>query len=108
MPEITRRRADQLRDFVTVLKFRAIDFDERARAAKQDFCGGFHNSGFSGTGRAQKQQVSDWTARHGHSREVDLIHVYEPANCPILPYNLAHEPAFEVEDIRTPHLWIEG
>ena len=35
VPQISRRRADQLGDFVRVLEFGAVDFDHRARIAEQ-------------------------------------------------------------------------
>jgi hypothetical protein len=41
--KVTRGRPDQLRDFMTVLIFRAVDFDDRLGIAEQRLRGSFHD-----------------------------------------------------------------
>jgi hypothetical protein len=45
--EISRRRADEFGNFVRMLKFGAVDFDDRMRFAKQNLRCRFDNSRFS-------------------------------------------------------------
>src|SRR5207244_6008058 len=66
--QITPRRTDQFRDFVTVLKLRAIDFDKGARTAKKDLGGGFDDSGLYRSRRSQKQEIPTRPVRHGPAR----------------------------------------
>ena len=55
--QISRRRTDQLRNFVRMLEFRAIHLDHCARIAEQYFRSGFHHAGLSGSGRSEEQQI---------------------------------------------------
>jgi hypothetical protein len=43
MTEVSRWGTNQLRDFVRVLKFRAVDLDDRIRIAIENFSSGFDN-----------------------------------------------------------------
>jgi hypothetical protein len=53
--QITRGRTDELGDFMGVLKFGAVNLNDRARAAKQNFCASLDDTRFAGTGRPQEQ-----------------------------------------------------
>jgi hypothetical protein len=44
MPQVPWRRANQLRDLMGVLKFRAIHFDYRSAIAEENLRSGFHNA----------------------------------------------------------------
>jgi hypothetical protein len=45
--KVTRKGPDQRRDFMTVLIFRAVDFDDRLGIADQRLRGSLHDSRFS-------------------------------------------------------------
>src|SRR5262249_10267032 len=55
VPQIARRRADQLRDFMRMLKLGAVDFDHRIRVAEEDFGRGLDRSRLARPGRPQEQ-----------------------------------------------------
>src|SRR5579875_4164660 len=84
MPEIARRRTDQLCDFMAVLKLRAVDLEDRVRASKQHFACGFYQPRLAGTRRPQKQQVRQRSSRYGKSGPVNLINSRQPADCAVL------------------------
>src|SRR5579863_9448735 len=105
--EISRRRADQLGNFVRVLKFRAIHLDDRARIAKQNLRCGLHDAGFAGTSRAKEQQVANWPARRVQSRAEHLIQVHQRLHTFFLADNFRRERSLEFQRIRTALLWIQ-
>jgi hypothetical protein len=55
--EVTRGRADQLRDIMTVLIFRSVDFDDGLGIVEQCLRGHLHDSGLSRTCRAEEEEV---------------------------------------------------
>ena len=75
MPQVSGRRADQLRNLVAVLEFRAVNLDDRARIAHQRLSRGFHDACFAGSSWPQKEEVPDGTARGRHSRQIHLINI---------------------------------
>ena len=75
MPQVSGRRADQLGDFVAVLKLRAVDLDHGAGIAHQALRRGFHQPRFAGARRSKKQEVANRPAGTGHARQVRLIDV---------------------------------
>src|SRR6266567_4795374 len=77
MPQISRRRANQLGNFMGVLKLCAIDLDHRARVAKENLGGGFNNSCLARTRRPEKQQIPYRTARRIQSGAKDLVQVHQ-------------------------------
>src|SRR4051812_17692940 len=75
MSQVAGRRADQLRDFMAVLKLSAIDLDHRARILEQSFGGRFDDSRLTRAGGPQEKKVADRAARSTHPREVHLVDV---------------------------------
>ncbi len=57
VPQISRRRTNQFRNLMRVLKLRAIHFDYRARIAKQHFRRRFHHPRLPRSGRTEEQQI---------------------------------------------------
>src|SRR5207249_7608226 len=47
------------------------------------------------------------TVRHGHSRQINLVHVDDSAHGAVLPNDFAQQAAFKVEDFSTSHFGIE-
>ena len=60
--DVAGRRANQLRDLVTVLKLAAIDFDDGLGSSEQYLGNRLDGSRLAGTRRSQKQEVSNRTA----------------------------------------------
>jgi hypothetical protein len=75
--EIARGRADKLGNFVRMLEFGAVDLDNQARVAKQDFRSGFHDAGLAGAGGTKKKQIADGAAGRVETGAEDLIQVHE-------------------------------
>src|SRR5262249_44003679 len=72
MADLTGARTDQLRDFVLVLIFPAIDANDLVTVAVKDFGESFNRSSFPGPGRTEKKEDAGWSAR---GRESGLIHL---------------------------------
>ena len=85
MPQISGRRADQLGNLVAVLKFRAVDLDDCARIAHQRLGGCFHDARLAGSGRPQKQEVPDRTARGRHAGQIHLVNIDDLLDRFVLP-----------------------
>jgi hypothetical protein len=75
MAEIAGRRANQLGDFMRVLKFSAINLDAGARVAKERFGDGLDHASFTRTGGTQKNQVANRTVWRIQSRQEHLINL---------------------------------
>ena len=73
MAQVSRRRTDQLGDFVRVLKFGAIDFDAGAGVAEQRLGHGFDHPGFSRAGGPKEQKIANRTARRIQARQKHLV-----------------------------------
>jgi hypothetical protein len=58
---------------MAVLKLRAVDLDDCSRIPQQGLGRGFHDPGFSGARRPQKEEISDRPAYWGQSRKVSLV-----------------------------------
>src|SRR5260370_727734 len=82
--EVSRRRRDQFRDFMAVLKLRAIDLDYGSSVLQQRLGGRLDNASFSRARRPEEEKVSDWPAGRGQSRHVSLISPHDPMNCFLL------------------------
>src|SRR5579864_6901077 len=67
MTQIAWRRADQLCNLMTMLKFSAIDLYYRAAVLDQGLGGSFDSTRLTRSGGAEKQKVPDGTARSCHS-----------------------------------------
>ena len=94
--QVARRRTDQLGNFVGVLELRAVHLDDRARIAKQDLRGGFHDARLARTSGAEEQQVPYGTAGRAHSGAEDLIQVHDGANAFFLPDDLVAQGVLEL------------
>src|SRR4051812_20877676 len=75
MAQISGRRADQLRDFMAVLKLRAVDFHDSPRVAHQNLGKRLHRPGLARAGRTEEQQTAHGAAR---SSETCLKHLVDP------------------------------
>src|SRR5208337_68131 len=96
MPEIAWRRTDEFRDFVGVLEFRAVDFDDQVGIAKENFRGGFDNTGLSGTRGSEKEEVANRTARGIKASVEDLEEVHKGLNAFFLSNDLGAKRLMEV------------
>ena len=99
MSQISRRRADQLRDLVGMLKLRAIDLDAGMRVAEQRLGHRFHHPRFARAGRAQKKQVAHRTSRRIQSRQKHLVDLGHLFNSLVLPYDAAAQCGFKFPSI---------
>ncbi len=107
VPQISRRRTNQFRDFVRVLELGAVHLDYRARIAKQHFGRGFHHPRLARAGWPQKQQVPHRTPRRIQPRAKDLVQVHNRLYRFILPHNLASQPRFKIPGFHAALAWVE-
>src|SRR5258705_306028 len=98
--KISRRRTDQLRDFMTVLKLRAIDLDYGSRILQQGLGSRLNNPSFSGAGRSKEQKVSDRPADRAQPRQMSLISPHDLVNCFVLSNDEAAK--FVLQVLRLP------
>jgi hypothetical protein len=87
VPEVTRRRTDQFRDFVRMLKLRAIDLCDQVGVTKKDLGGGLDDSRLARTCRPKKEQRPDRAARVSQARQEDLIQAGDASHSAILSDN---------------------
>src|SRR5262249_5398847 len=73
MPQISRRRANQLGDLMRVLKLRTVDLDAGARIAKQRLRHRLHYAGLARTCRSEEQQIGHRTSLRIQSRQKRLV-----------------------------------
>src|SRR5580693_2905811 len=97
--EIAWGRADQFRDFVGVLEFRAIDLDDRARIAEQNLGGSLNNAGLARTGRPEKQQIAHRASRRIQASAENLEHIHQRLYAFFLPHNLRTQRAVKVPGV---------
>src|SRR5258708_10487817 len=107
MPQISRRRTNQFRDFVGVLKLGAVYLDDGAWIAKQNFSGGFHNARLTGTGGTEEQQVANWPPWRIQARAEHLIQVHQRLHALFLTDNLRAERCLEFQRVGTALFWAE-
>ncbi len=62
---------------MAVLELRTIDLDYRAHVSQEAFRSSFHHARFAGTGRPQKEKITNRSAGAGHAREKRLVDVYD-------------------------------
>src|SRR5260370_10718016 len=107
MPQIPRRRANQLGNLMGVLKFRAVDLDYRAGVSKENLGGGFHDARLARTGRPEKKQIPYRTARRIQSGAKDLVQVHQCLHTLFLSDNFPPQRGLEIDRVRAALVGIE-
>src|SRR5271163_2732951 len=101
MSQVSRRRSDQLGDFVRVLELGAIDLNASPRISEQSLGHGLNHAGFPRAPWAQKKQVSHRTSRRIQSRQEHLVNFDHLFKRGILAHNLAAQGVVEISGIST-------
>ena len=96
MAEIAWRRADEFRDFVGVLEFRAVDFDDGAWVSKKYLCRSFHYARFAGAGGSKEEKIADRATRGVKASVEDLEEVHEGLHAFLLANDLGAKRLMEV------------
>ena len=96
VPQISRRRADQLRDFVRVLEFGAIHLDHRARIAEQHFGRRFHDARLARARRPEEQKIPHRPSRRIQAGAKHLIQVHDGLHRFVLSDDLPPQPSLEI------------
>src|SRR5260370_41577875 len=107
MSEVSRRRSDQLGNFVRVLKFRAIDLDHGAGVAKEKLGGGLHDPRLPRARRPKEQQVPHGAAWRVQSGAKHLVQVYQRLDTLFLTDNFSLQRGLEIDGVRTALAGIE-
>src|SRR5581483_274178 len=100
VPQIPRRRADQLRNLMRMLKLRAIHLDHRPRVPKQNLRRRFHDPRLPRTRRPQKQQVPHRTPRRVQPRAEHLVQIHQRLHPFFLPHDLRTQGRLEIASSR--------
>src|SRR6266852_8623407 len=108
MSQIPGGRADELGNFVGVLKFRAIDLDHRARVAKKNLGGRFHDAGLPRARRPKKQQIPYRAAWRVQAGAKDLVQVHQRLDTFFLSDNFSSQRSLEIDRVRTALAGIES
>src|ERR1700733_15968478 len=96
VPQVSRRRADQFRDFMGVLELGAVHLDHCSWIAEQDFGGGFNHACFSGARRSQKQEIPYRTSRGIQAGTKNLVEVHDCLYRFVLSYDLPAQARFKI------------
>ena len=99
MSQISRRRSDQLRNLVRVLKLRAINLDAGPRVPKQRLGHGLHHPRLPRSRRPQEQQVPHRTSRRIQPRQKHLIDFDDLLDGRVLPHNAAAQGGIKLSSI---------
>src|SRR6266566_484051 len=108
MPQITRRRAGQLRNLVAVLELRAIDLHHRVRIAEQDLSCGFDQARLAAARGPEQQQVHKWPTRRGESGPIDLERARHASDRTLLSHYSLSQAGFKIPHFRTAYRWIQN
>jgi hypothetical protein len=101
VPEISRRRADQLGNLVRVLELGAINLEHRARIAEQHFRRGFDDARLPRPGGSEEQQVAHGTSRRVQPGAKHLVQIHHRLHRFVLPYDLAAHASIEILGLET-------
>src|SRR5258708_40079681 len=107
VPKVSRRRTDQLRNFVRVLELGAIDLDAGVRIAEQGLGHGFHHARLARPGVPQKQQVPYAAPRRVQAGQKHLINLGDLFDSLVLPNNAAAQGGFKFSRIGAAAVRIE-
>src|SRR5260221_11396202 len=99
--EVARGRADDLGNFVGVLKFGAVNLDDGAGAAEQNFSGGFNDARLAGAGGAEEEQIADGAAGRVESSGEDLEELDQRLDSVGLADDLRAQCALKFNGVRT-------
>src|SRR5215469_9216004 len=105
--QISRRRSNQLCDFMRVLELGAIHFDNRARIAEQDFRRRFDNARFAGSCWPEEQQIPYGPSWRIQTRAEHLIQVHQRLHSFFLADNFGTKRCLEFQRLRTAFFRIE-
>ena len=107
MAQVSRRRADQLGDFVRVLKLGAVDLDDRIWVAEQNFGGRFDDARFARTGRPEKQHRADRPVERIHAGEKNLVEAAHAAHRALLADDARRKSLFKILSARALLIGVE-
>src|ERR1700681_2301851 len=101
MTQISRGRADEFGNFMTVLKLAAVDFSYSARVAAPRLRRGLYCACLPGTRWPEEQEVSDRSAIWRKPGEISLISPNDLVDCLFLPYDDAMKCRLKILGFRS-------
>ena len=107
MTQISRRRTDQLRNLMRVLKLGAIDLDAGMRVAEQRLRHGFHHARLPRARWPKKKQVAHRTPRGVQPRQKHLVNLGDLLDGLVLTYDAAAQCGFKFSSIGAAAVRIE-
>src|SRR5207249_2380763 len=88
MPQVSRRRTNELGNLMRVLVLCAIHVDDRARIPKQDLCGSLDQACLPRPGRAEKKKRAYRSVWRVQARAKNLIQLHQRFDPYFLPDDL--------------------
>src|ERR1700746_2841096 len=99
-PEIAGGGADNFGDFVGVLELGAVNLDNGARAAEENFGGGFDDSGLAGAGGPGGEEMAAGAPGRVESSGEDLEQFDKRLNAVVLADDLRAQGILEFNGVR--------
>src|ERR1700730_17495684 len=96
VPEGSRGRPDELRNFMGVLELGAVHPNDRSRIAEQHFRCGFYQASLARTSWTKEQQVPDWTPRRIQTGAKHLVQIHHRLHRFVLPDDLMAQFGLEI------------
>src|SRR2546426_12392387 len=96
MTQVSRGRADELRDFVTVLELRTVDLHDGLRITEQHLSSCFDQSRLARASRPQQKEVGKGAARSRETCPVYLVDSRQLPNGAVLSDEASAQGAFEM------------
>src|SRR2546428_4301704 len=94
--QISRRRPDQFRNFMRMLKLPAVDFYDRVWVAIQNLRRRFDDAGLSRARGAEKEHRANRPVRGIQARQKYLVQAAHSPYCALLSYDAVGKPLLEV------------
>src|SRR5205807_4343809 len=108
VPQVPRRRANQLGNLMRVLKLGAIHLDHRPRVPEQYLRRGFHNVRLPRPARPQEEQVAHRAPLLAHPRAEHLVEIHQSANAFFLADDLTAQRGVELLRFNAAPAWIQS
>src|ERR1700680_5129940 len=107
MAQVSRGRANQLRNLMRMLEFRAIYLDQRPRIAKQNLRARFHDARLARTRRPQEEQITHWPSRRIQPGAKHLVQVDQCLQAFVLADDFRPQRRLKFQRIGASLVWIK-
>src|ERR1700726_2906049 len=107
MPQVAWRRANQLRNLMRMLEFRAVYLDQRPRVTKQNLRARFHDARLTRARRPQEEQITHWPSRRIQAGAKHLVQVDQRLQSFVLADDFRPQRRLKFQRIGASLVWIK-